>query len=429
MVLHILRGSFILLATCVAALYVLPFQVQQQADFRTVALMLGATVAVGAAIIAVDVATRRKRLSALSGVFLGLIVGLVAAYALSFVVDLVGLLTAPEVRIERPTLTPIEASRLEGNARTVYLVQLSQWREEVRARESYLQLLEGVKVFIGLITCYVGISLVIQTKDDFRFVLPYVEFAKEHRGQRPTLLDTSVLIDGRVLAVVRSGLIGGEVVVPRFVVDELQTLADSGDRLKRERGHRGLEVLERLREGSPPGVRLDDAEPAVKGGMGGTVDAKLVALAEEVRGRVMTNDAALKQVAAVRGVDALSLHDLAEALRPPVMTGDSLTLRLVRAGDSPGQGVGYLADGTMVVVEGGRDAVGGEAEVEVSRTLQTANGRMVFARMTGDERGNVGAEGVEGVEVDGHGQTASSSAGERDRPRRFKSGRNPRRGG
>ena len=424
MVLYILRGSFILLATCVAALYVLPFQAQLQVDYSTVVLMLGGAVAIGAAIVAIDVATRQKRLSAVSGVFLGLIAGLIAAYALSFVVDLVGLLTAPDVRLERPAATPLDVARLSDGQRMIYMKELTAWRNEMRTRESYLQFLEGVKVFLGLITCYLGISLVIQTKDDFRFVLPYVEFAKEHRGQRPTLLDTSVLIDGRVLDVVRSGLIGGGVVVPRFVVDELQRLADSADRLKRERGRRGLEVLERLRESSPMDVRLDDSEPTGWAGSGDGVDAKLVSLAQGLRGRVMTNDVALKQVAGVRGVEALSLHDLAEALRPPVMAGESLTVQVVRAGESAGQGVGYLADGTMVVVEGGRDAVGGEAEVEVSRTLQTNNGRMVFGRLRdasgGTDESTHGGDGRGPDTTAAVHQKSSSQSGGR---------RNPRRGG
>src|SRR5699024_1947094 len=149
-------------------------------------------------IIAIDIATRRKRLSALSGVFLGLIAGLVAAYALSFVVELVYALTVPK---------------------------------NVADAESYTNLFSGIKVIIGLITCYLGISMVLQTKDDFRFVIPYVEFSKKFRGTRPTLLDTSAIIDGRVFDISKTHILQGMLIVPRFVLEELQNIADSKDKL------------------------------------------------------------------------------------------------------------------------------------------------------------------------------------------------------
>ena len=199
MVLFVLRGVFIVLAASVAVLYVLQFQQQFQdyaeatgrgVGFAGYAAMLGGAVALAGAVIALDVVVRRKRLSAISGIFLGLIAGLLAAYALSFVVDLVGL------------YAPIPPDN----------------------QEAFYSLLEGVKVLIGLITCYVSISLVLQTKGDFRFVIPYVEFAREVRGNRPTLIDTSVLVDGRITDIVDTKALQGRLVVPRFVLEELQTL-------------------------------------------------------------------------------------------------------------------------------------------------------------------------------------------------------------
>ena len=172
MVLHILRGAFLLLAAAVTVLYVATFQEDKGVEFYQLVFMIGLTLGTAGLIVMADVLTRRKKLSAVSGVFLGLVAGLLAAYALSFVVDLIGLLFEP----------PQAADRL-----------------------AMLKLLEGVKVFIGLVTCYLGISLVLQTKDDFRFVIPYVEFAKEIRGQRPTLLDSSVIIDGRIVQVAETG--------------------------------------------------------------------------------------------------------------------------------------------------------------------------------------------------------------------------------
>jgi uncharacterized protein YacL len=352
MILYILRGAFILLAASVTSLYVISWQAelaqqQQQIAFSTVALMLGVTLGVTGAIVAIDAWSRRKKLASVSGVFLGLIAGLLAAYALSFVVDLVGVLFAPP--------------------------------ESDRGRQEFLDLLQGVKVVIGLITCYIGISLVLQTKDDFRFVIPYVEFAKQVRGQRPTLLDTSVVIDGRILDIVNTRLLQGVLVIPKFVLNELQLIADSGDKLKRARGRRGLEILQKLQETVLVDVVIEDADAE-----GGNVDQKLVAMAKDNNARIMTNDFNLNKIATLRGVDVINLHDLAKALRPVALPGEALHVKIVKPGEAPGQGVGYLEDGTMVVVENARVAVGRDIELVVTSTIQTSAGRMIFGRYAGD---------------------------------------------
>ncbi|MFW5681865.1 MAG: PIN/TRAM domain-containing protein, partial [Phycisphaeraceae bacterium] len=252
-------------------------------------------------------------------------------------------------------------------------------------RPAFVELLQGVKVFIGLITCYVSISLVMQTKDDFRFVIPYVEFAKETRGSRPTLLDTSVLIDGRVLDILETGVMQGELMVPRFVLDELQTLADEGDKLKRARGRRGLDMLQKLQDYTGVQTVIDETQVTAAG-----VDHKLIELAEQRQARIMTNDFNLNKVATLRGIDVINLNDLAKAMRPVVLPGEEMTVKLVKPGENPAQGVGYLEDGTMVVVENGRDFLQQDVDLVVTSTLQTSAGRMIFGRC---EQPPVGGQG------------------------------------
>ena len=374
-VLYILRGLFILMTAVVAALYVLPFQAAQleagrSVDFGYVVLMILVAITAALLVIGGDVGTGRKKLSHLSGVFLGLLAGLLAAYALSFVVDLVALMTVPGLPFPEPRSAAEFAALTDDQER------------QLAARGAYLKLFEGAKVFIGLVTCYAGISLVLQTKDDFRFVLPYVEFAKQIRGSRATLLDTSVIIDGRVLDIVETKLVQGLLIVPKFVLNELQVVADSPDRLRRARGRRGLEVLQKLQENAHIDVLIQDVDAE-----GGTVDQKLVALARDTDARVMTNDFNLNKIATLRGVDVINLHDLAKALRPVALPGELLNVRLVKPGESPTQGVGYLEDGTMVVVENGRGHIGHPVDLLVTSTIQTSAGRMIFGRFASEAEG------------------------------------------
>ncbi len=197
------------------------------------------------------------------------------------------------------------------------------------------------------------------------------------------VVDTSVLIDGRIADVAETGFLDGVVIVPQFVVGELQRLADSGDTLRRNRGRRGFEVLDRLRRN--PAVRLELADidfPAIA-----DVDAKLVALARARAARLLTNDTALARVAALAGVAVGSLNDLAGALRPAALPGEGMQVQVVREGKEPGQGVAYLDDGTMVVVEGGKRFIGQSLDVVVISALQTSAGRMIFTRPRGEEAG------------------------------------------
>lgn len=196
-----------------------------------------------------------------------------------------------------------------------------------------------------------------------------------HAGM-PKIIDTSVIVDGRVIEIVESGFLEGTLVVPRFVLRELQAIADSIDPLKRTRGRRGLEVLGRLQEMRALDINerdYDDLPP-------GSVDAKLVRLARELGGRLVTNDFNLNRVAHVEGVDVLNINALANAVKSAVLPGEEMNVHVVREGKEPDQGVAYLDDGTMIVVEHGRRLIGERTDVVVTSVLQTAAGRMIFAR-------------------------------------------------
>jgi uncharacterized protein YacL len=197
------------------------------------------------------------------------------------------------------------------------------------------------------------------------------------------ILDTSVLIDGRIADVAEAGFLDGAAIVPQFVVRELQRLADAGDPLRRNRGRRGFDVLDRLRRISAVRLELVDTDfPAI-----GEVDAKLVALARARGARLLTNDSALARVATLAGVTVGSLHELAAALRPVALPGEGMQVQVMREGKEPGQGVAYLDDGTMVVVEGGKRFIGQSLDVVVTSALQTSAGRMIFTRPRGEESG------------------------------------------
>lgn len=203
----------------------------------------------------------------------------------------------------------------------------------------------------------------------------------EERCKLAVLLDTSVIIDGRIADICRTGFIQGELIVPLFVLNELQHVADSADTLRRNRGRRGLEILRQLQEDSPVPVRLTDADaPSVR-----EVDDKLIALAKEMGGSILTNDYNLNRVAELQAVTVLNVNELANAVKTVLLPGESFVIHVLQAGKEQNQGVGYLDDGTMVVVEEGVRFIGATIDVTVSKILQTAAGRMIFARPDSDE--------------------------------------------
>jgi uncharacterized protein YacL len=201
------------------------------------------------------------------------------------------------------------------------------------------------------------------------------------RDAQRVLLDTSVIIDGRVADVAKAGFIRGTLIVPRFILAELQLFADSSDTSRRERGRRGLEMLQRMQRETTVRVEVIDADPQGEQG----ADSKLISLARSLGTAIMTNDYGLNRVAELQGVQVLNMNDLAKAVRPVVLPGEEITVRVMQEGKEAQQGVGYLEDGTMIVVENGGRHIGTDLTVTVMRVLQTVGGRMIFAQPKGAE--------------------------------------------
>ncbi|RME90285.1 MAG: TRAM domain-containing protein [Anaerolineae bacterium] len=244
--------------------------------------------------------------------------------------------------------------------------------------------------FIGvLLFSYFGISLFVMRQGDIIGLLS--SFASRGGdGAPPTwsntnrtiLLDTSVIIDGRVADIAKTGFLPGTLLIPRFVLNELQYIADSPDSLRRARGRRGMEILAELQKQPNVMVRISDID--VEGVR--EVDDKLVILARQLRCPILTNDYNLNRIAELQGVPILNINELANAVKSVVLPGETLTINIIQEGKEPGQGVGYMDDGTMVVVENGKEYIGEYREVTVGKVLQTAAGRMIFARVIEGEK-------------------------------------------
>jgi len=338
MILIVLRCLFVLAVAGVGVFIVrgpAPQNTSQWVPWATV----GCLVALAAGIILGDILIRRKRLEVISSVYFGLIVGMVLANLISYVI------------------TPFVPQTPDAQQQNV---------------------IQAIRLALPLIFCYLCISLLLQTKDDFRFVIPYVEFSRELKGGRPYILDTSAVIDGRIADVVDTHLIDGQMIVPKFVISELQGIADSSDRMRRSRGRRGLDILNRLRKIARIDVQIFDRELPEFNGQ--PVDLKLVSLAKHLHGKLITSDYNLNKVAQLQDVQVINLNDLANAMKPIFLPGEHFIVRVVKPGEEAGQGIGYLEDGTMVVIEGGKDHINKEVNISVTSVLQTSAGRMVFGR-------------------------------------------------
>jgi len=228
---------------------------------------------------------------------------------------------------------------------------------------------------------YLGMMLAMRSnRDEFSLIIPYVRFSRETTEHEPLVVDTNVIIDGRIAELCATGFLSRALIVPRFVLAELQTLADSRDPIKRERGRRGLDVLNQLQQSREIELTINDTT----GDTDLETDARLVRTAKFFQARLLTNDNALCQVARLQQLPALNLNDLARALRPTVVAGDELDLSLMKEGREAHQAVGYLPDGTMIVVNHARTSLGKTATVVVSSALQTAAGRLIFAELKGN---------------------------------------------
>lgn len=236
-----------------------------------------------------------------------------------------------------------------------------------------------VVMLMLLVFPYVCVSLLLQTKDDFRFVIPYVEFQRDLKSGRPLVVDSSSLIDGRIADVVETQILESKLVVPDFVLAEVQDVADSSDKNRRVRGRRGLEVLTKMQQS--PSIDVEVMETNRSDYKMMTVDQKVVALAKTIRGGVITNDFNLNKVASVQGIPVINLNDVANALKPRYIPGERLQIRVIKEGEVPGQGVGYLDDGTMVVCENAANLVGKDIGLVVTSVLQSSAGRMIFGKL------------------------------------------------
>ncbi len=240
---------------------------------------------------------------------------------------------------------------------------------------------------VFLLLAWVFVELSIARKDEL-LALATRRRGREGRASRadgeaqptapltaPIVMDTSAIIDGRIADISQTGFIFGELVIPRFVLQELQHIADSSDALRRNRGRRGLDMLNRLQKESQVPIRIMDvdAEGAPD------VDGKLVVVAKKIHGAILTNDYNLNRVAELQGVKVLNINELANAVKPVVLPGEEMTVEIIQEGKEVGQGVGYLDDGTMIVVENGRKHMHSNVEIVVTRVLQTVAGRMIFA--------------------------------------------------
>ncbi len=234
-----------------------------------------------------------------------------------------------------------------------------------------------IKLILTVIFCYLGMLIGLRGKDEFNIVIPYVRLHRQDQMEELTLLDTSAIIDGRILDIFKTKFLEGKVIVPRFVLRELQQISDSTDSIKRQRGRRGLEILQAIQKELSLGMALHEEEfPEVK-----EVDAKLVKLAKLLEAKILTVDFNLNRVATLQGVTVLNINDLANALKPVVFPGEQMEIKLLKEGKEHNQAVGYLEDGTMVVVEDARRLIGQEVKVVVTSVLQTQAGRMIFTKL------------------------------------------------
>jgi len=225
---------------------------------------------------------------------------------------------------------------------------------------------------------YIGMVLAMRSnKEDFSLIIPYVRFAPQNKPDNLLLLDTSVIIDGRVADLIQLRLLEGLIIVPRFVLKEIQQIADSADAIKRARGRRGLEMLNRLQHTQNIEVRIHDGDfPEEK-----DVDSKLVRLARNLNARLLTNDYNLTKVAELQKINCINLHEVAKTLKVILLPGEILQLKIVREGKDKGQGIGYSPDGTMVIVANAQSFLGQQVEVQVQSLLQTGAGIIVFAEL------------------------------------------------
>jgi uncharacterized protein YacL len=335
--LWILRGAFGAITIGVAYVAFSYYNGRAQSEPTTGVIAFVLILLGGVLIVSADITIRNKQITTLSAVYFGLLLGFLLG-----------------------TLFTTALEPLVADAAILRFCQL----------------------LLTVVFCYLSVSTLLQTKDEFRFIIPYVEFQKQVKGGKPLVLDTSVIIDGRIADICDTGIIDTKLIVPRFVLQELQSVADSSDKIKRNRGRRGLDMLKRMQTNARVELQMHEANIAELQTVQ-KVDERLVVLAKVLGARVVTNDFNLNKIAQLQGVEVINLNELANALKLVALPGEHLNVKIVKQGDQIGQGVGYLDDGTMVVVEQGRSAIGQEVPITVTSVLQTPAGRMIFGKIEG----------------------------------------------
>jgi len=332
MALWVLRAVFLLISTGVGISIVSSPDQYEHGFLIAIGLLL-----TSCGIVSLDILLRRKPIEIVSCSYFGILVGLFLTYIIGVAVDPILQFSGVE-----------DSDKLKG----------------------------AVQLLIGIPLCYICISLLIQTRNDFRFVIPYVEFSRELKGSLPCVLDTSVIIDGRIAELVNTNILDNRLVMPGFVLLELQNIADSNDKLRRTRGRRGLDILQALQSNRTIDFAIDETElPEM---VNQPVDMKLVLLAKHLGGKIVTGDYNLNKVAQLHDVSVINLNDISKALKPAFLPGENFQVKVVKQGEGDDQGIGYLDDGTMIVVEGGRQHLHELVRVSVTRVLQTSAGQMIF---------------------------------------------------
>lgn len=323
----------VFIALCAAAGWLVSYTILAGEQNRGWALFIG--LSIGVLVVLVDMMLKGFSLRGLSAVTFGIGVGSVIAY-----------MVGASPLLER------------GEEATIYLV----------------------RVGLFILCPYLATVIALRGKDEFNLIIPYVRFVPHEVDVPLVVVDTSVLIDGRVARVCETGFLTAALVIPRFVLNELRSVADSPDPHKQARGRRGLEVLNELRKIKNLDIRITESEVLKRE----DVDAKLVFLAQSMRAKLLTTDYNLAKMAEFHGVPWLNLNSLAKSLRPELMLGEHLEVELMKPGKEEGQAVGYLEDGSMVVVNSARPYIGRRVQAEIISVLPTAGGKMIFARHVGE---------------------------------------------
>jgi uncharacterized protein YacL len=316
---------------------------------------------IGGVIVLIEISAKDFSIRKFSAIVIGLALGALASWVIIAILDK----ALPETFYGEPM-------KVEESGKTV--------SPEMAKKVTAGNVKKAIDVFVTMVCVYLGVALALKGEKHFNLLLPQSSIPEKGNGGGTNIIvDTSVIIDGRIADIVETGFIEGILVIPRFVLKELQLIADSSDPLKRTRGRRGLDILNRIQKDPHINVNIHETDfPETP-----EVDSKLVKLAKMLNGKVFTNDYNLNKVAEFQQVKVLNINDLSNALKPVILPGETMVIRIVREGKELGQGVAYLDDGTMVVVNSGKDRIGQKLEVAVTSVLQTSAGRMIFAEIRG----------------------------------------------